>query len=548
MSPLVVSEVLPARQLFDVVIFDEASQVVPAEAIPAIMRAGQVVVAGDRRQLPPTSFFSGASEEEPEVSDDSLDGRPAVSYTTGYESVLDVLGAMLQVRSLTWHYRSRDERLIAFSNAWIYDSSLTTFPGVSPDGALSHVLVDQGPAVPGQERSGSAEVDRVVRLVIEHAEQRPTESLGVITMGIEHANRIEAAIRAATDGRDDLHDFFREDREERFFVKNLERVQGDERDAIILSVGYGKSTDGRMLYRFGPLNNTGGERRLNVAVTRARHRMTVVSSFGAHDMDPDRLKAQGAKLLRSYIEFAASGGNDLGTVAREKPALNPFEIDVRDRLTAEGIPLVAQWGVAGYWLDFAARHPRDRGRMVLAIEADGATYHSSATARDRDRLRQEQLERLGWTFHRIWSTAWFRDPEREVRRARDAYDRAVATADGASPSPGPAESVSLPAQRSGAGVPTGPTRRMGTDVPVGAPAEAGPARGRRPALVRGQPITAYSERQLVGLIRWIESDTLLRTEEELVREAMQELGFSRMGPRIRAALENAVRTARRPAR
>jgi hypothetical protein len=291
MSPLVVSQLLPGdRPYFDVVIFDEASQIVPADAIPAILRARRVVVAGDRHQLPPTNFFSAASDGDTDVEQAIKDdGSINLALTTGFESILDVLTAALsegRTRSLTWHYRSHDERLIAFSNAWVYDNSLTTFPGVAGDDCLHHVLVDQTPSAAGQQDSVTAEVDRVVALILEHATERADQSLGVITMGIKHADRIDMRLRERLRERPDLHWFFDETLDEKFFVKNLERVQGDERDAIILSIGYGKSADGRLPYRFGPLLQDGGHRRLNVAITRARERMTLVSSFSHLDMDP----------------------------------------------------------------------------------------------------------------------------------------------------------------------------------------------------------------------------------------------------------------------
>ena len=198
---------------------------------------------------------------------------------------------------------------------------------------------------------------------------------------------------------------------------------------MILSIGYGKTADGRLLYRFGPLLLAGGERRLNVAVTRARRRMTLVSSFRRPTWTRPGRPPNGVALLRAYLQYAESGGASLGAAATAKPALNPFEVDVRDRLTAAGVPVEPQYGVAGYFIDFAAAHPERPGEMVLAIEADGASYHSSGTARDRDRLRQEHLERLGWSFHRIWSTDWFANPDAEVERVRVAYDAAVAAAD-----------------------------------------------------------------------------------------------------------------------
>ncbi len=532
MSPLVVSQLLPPERHFDVVIFDEASQITPADAAGALLRAHRTVVAGDPHQLPPTSFFvaSGGGEDDEELEE--LDG--AAPLTSNLESVLDVMGALLPPpkgsRHLGWHYRSRDERLIAFSNAQpnLYNFSLTTFPGVTGEDCLSHVLVPFVLGRVGQEESVSYEVEEVVRLVSDHAWLRPEETLGVIAMGIKHANRISEAIRRARIEDEALDSFLDESLHEPFFVKNLERVQGDERDAIILSIGYGKNPEGRLLYRFGPLNIEGGERRLNVAITRARNRITVVSSFSSADMDPGKLRAEGAKMLCRYLAYAESKGSDLGSVAIDKPELNPFERDVRDQLVAAGIPLVAQYGCSGYWIDYAAQHRTKPGRMVLAIECDGASYHSSATARDRDRLRQEHLERLGWTFHRIWSSEWFYHREAEVGRAVAAYQAAVARADASIPVPAALAS-----------------RVVADDPPSATSVGRVPARAGRPPVLPGRPINDYSHPELVALIRWIESDTLLRTEDELLESTMAYLGFSRKGSRIVAAINAAIAEVRR---
>jgi len=443
MSPLMVSQVLPAARLFDVVIFDEASQIVPADAIPSIMRGHQIVVAGDDRQLPPTNFFRqvGDADTDPDEEFAEDDEEAMVSFGAGFESILDALRPLLPTCPLEWHYRSRDERLVAFSNAHIYGGSLTTFPGVLRDEPLRHVVVAQTPE-PGQEYSVTAEVEKVVDLILEHARTKPDESLGVIALGIRHAERIDAELRSQLGeaGNTDVESFFAEDKaSEPFFVKNLERVQGDERDAIILSIGYGKHPDGRMRYQWGPLLRDGGERRLNVATTRAKHRLTLVSSFSSHDVDPDRLTKAGARLLADYLEYAGSGGTAPTASGAESAELNPFEADVKNRLAECGITVVPQYGVGGYRVDFAATHPDDDERMVLAIEADGASYHRSGSVRDRDRLRGEHLQRLGWSFHRIWSTNWFHDPDSEVAKLRDAYDEAVAAAGPAEADPEPAE-------------------------------------------------------------------------------------------------------------
>jgi len=462
MSPLVVASILPAGRWFDVVIFDEASQIPPAQAVSAISRATQVVVAGDERQLPPTSFFTAALDQDgaADPADESL--------TDGFESILDVLSAALPIRRLTWHYRSLDERLVSFANAQMYDGTLVTFPGTSDESVLRLEVVDgSAPVQPGLEaiESTQAEVDRVVDLVLTHARTRPRESLGVIALGIKHASRIEDALRVAlTHGAElGVGDFFDEDRDERFFVKNLERVQGDERDAIILSIGYGKTPHGRVLHRFGPLNLEGGERRLNVAITRARRRMTVVSSFTASDLDPTRLKARGAVMLRDFLLYAAHGGVQAADeggaqtsapaysqgggqpVARTQPGpasegeldeagheearrgyLDPLVADLAYRLRAEGLVVHTGYGDSPQRLDLAVEDPQRRGRVLVAVETDGLRYAAMSSTRDRDRLRVEQLRRLGWEHVRVWSTDLFRDPARDVARVSAAVRAASA--------------------------------------------------------------------------------------------------------------------------
>jgi len=420
MSPLVVASILPAGRWFDVVIFDEASQIPPAQAVSAISRATQVVVAGDERQLPPTSFFTSATDEDAAADPaDPADG----SLTEGFESILDVLSAALPVRRLSWHYRSLDERLVAFANAQMYDGALVTFPGTGDEAVVRLEVVDgSAPVQPGAEaiESTQAEVDRVVRLVLHHARTRPTESLGVIALGIKHATRIQDALRLALVGDGGVGDFFDEGGAERFFVKNLERVQGDERDAIILSIGYGKTPHGRVLHRFGPLNLEGGERRLNVAITRARRRMTVVSSFTAADLDPTRLRARGALMLRDFLLYAADGGSQPAPEARVGALKDPLVADLASRLRAEGLVIHADYGTSAQRLDLAVEDPHRTGRVLVAVETDGPRYAAMSSTRDRDRLRIEQLRRLGWEHVRVWSTDLFRDPARDVARVSAA--------------------------------------------------------------------------------------------------------------------------------
>lgn len=531
MSPLAVSQLLDAKRLFDVVVFDEASQVPPADAVPALMRARQAIVAGDSKQLPPTAFFASATLDDETETDTGLLGN----LTTGTESILDAMANVVTAGSMTlrWHYRSRDERLIAFSNAQpsLYDWQMVTFPGTTGKDAIRHVHVPWQPTG-STEDSSSAEVLRVVELIAEHAHRHPEMSLGVIAMGIKHSERIGEALRRARIADPVLDAYCDSNPAELIFVKNLERVQGDERDAIILSVGYGKGADGRMMHRFGPINNAGGERRLNVAITRARSQMTVVSSFLPTDLDPAKLKSEGAQMLGRYLTYAASGGADLGNVHRTHPPLNHFESDVCDRLTAAGVPLVAQLGVSGYYIDFAATHPVRPGEFVLAIEADGASYHSSSTARERDRLRQEHLERLGWRFHRIWSTDWFRHREAEVAKAVAAWEAACALADQES-APGavpvsPAGNWAPPSAASAPPPPPGTLRAL-----------------PRPVVFRGEPVDSYSPQQLVAIVAWVASDGLLRTDAELLDAVVEEMGYARRGKRIVQLLGAAIEAHRR---
>ncbi|MFF0043630.1 AAA domain-containing protein [Streptomyces mirabilis] len=518
MSPLVVSRVLPATRLFDVVIFDEASQVLPHDAMTSIVRARQVIVAGDPHQLPPTTFFQRVLSGTQEHTDDDLDDA---ATPPDYESLLDMLSSRLpRVHTLKWHYRSRDERLIAFSNHTIYDDRLVTFPGTTLTSPIRLETVD-GHARPGQSGSVPEEVERVVELALDHATHTPDLSLGVITMGQRHADRITLALHDALQDRLELQEFFSPDAgpRRRFFTKNLEQVQGDERDAIILSIGYGKGANGRLSMSFGPLNNDGGERRLNVAITRARQTMTVVSSFTHHDFDPGKLKNtrnRGPELLRAFLEYCSHGGDLQRTgTARTDWNLNPFEQQVLTTLEAAQVPVTPQWGVSGYRIDFALGHPERPGQMILAVETDGERYHSAPSARDRDRLRQAHLERLGWRFHRIWAADWFTNPHTELDRLLATWRDAVRQAD---------ETPAHPA---------------GTPGPAAAPPTAAAAPRPRPALPTAGRIGDYSDADLLALASWLLSDGFQLDRDTRITQAITELGFKKRG---RVIVERLTRT------
>jgi len=390
-----------------------------------------------------------------------------------------VLAAALPTRNLTWHYRSRDERLIAFANDAMYDGRLTTFPGTSLESAVTFEPVDgQAVVQPGVDtiETTDGEVARVVELALEHARTRPTESLGVIALGIKHADRLEEAITEALRTAPDVAAFFDDSRDERFFVKNLERVQGDERDAVILSIGYGKTPHGRVLHRFGPLNIEGGERRLNVAITRARARMTVVSALRAIDLDPERLKARGALMLRDFLAYAegrGAVGDDDTLFASAPTTADPLRHDLAERLRRQGLTVHEDYGTATHRIDIAVEDPYHRGRALIAVETDGSRYAALRSTRDRDRLRPEQLARLGWVHERVWSTDVFRDPAREIARivtlARTSSPpREVEPTDEAAPTPddgaGPTSATDRDGTTDGAGATSGDARPA-TDQP-----------------------------------------------------------------------------------
>ena len=542
MSPLMVSQMLPNQQIFDVVIFDEASQVMPSDAIPAIARGRQVVVAGDRHQLPPTDFFSKLSAgngfdddgDVDEGDDDTAEITAAAPETRDVESILDTLDVVLagQSRTLTWHYRSKDEKLIATSNAYVYHHQLTTFPGSDDTDRIAFKYVPPSAGIGNNNKSPSGEVARVVDLAIEHARTRPQESLGVIAFGSDHARRIQAQLDQRLKDEPDVRDFFADTGNEPFFIKNIERVQGDEREAIILTVGYGRSSDGRMRYMWGPLLEVGGERRLNVAISRARSRMTLVASFTADDVDPTASSSAGFQLMYRFMQFMSSNGDTFGGDADRTVELNPFEVDVLQRLEAAGLSLEPQWGVGRYRIDFAVRNPQAPGKFILAIECDGASYHSGLIARERDRLRQEHLERLGWRFHRIWSTDWWTDPAPQIDGVLAAYREALESTDGRSLRPDPSD---IPASD-----PT-TTRSEESIAQLHSASVAAPAaRSNRPPIPPGLKIGEYTIHDLIDIVRWIKSDDVVRTDDQILEEVMDDLGFSRRGSRITAAINEAI--------
>jgi len=444
MSPLSVAQFLPPGAVtFDLLLVDEASQIMPVDALGAIARTRQIVVVGDSRQLPPTNFFArtlGDIEEE-EDGDDALDAR-------NVESILDLcLAKGLPQRMLRWHYRSKHQSLIAVSNREFYDNKLFIVP--SPYTAMAGMglkfnhlpdaIYDKG-----NTRVNAVEAKAVAEAVLRHAQNHPELTLGVGTFSQAQKDAILNELELLRRLYPETEEFFNKGGAEPFFVKNLENIQGDERDVIFISVGYGRAKNGPAPSSFGPLSRDGGERRLNVLISRAKRRCEVFSSITDEDIDLDRARSRGAAALKFFLHFARTGRIEMAqTTEREMDSV--FEEQVAQAIQAHGWHVVPQVGQSGFFIDLAIADPDNPGRYILGIECDGATYHSSRSARDRDRLRQAVLEDHGWIIHRIWSTEWFNKPDAELRKVLAAIEAAKQTLDANDDlvQPAPAQAVPL---------------------------------------------------------------------------------------------------------
>ena len=424
MSPLSVAQYLPANSRpFDLVIFDEASQIPVWDAIGAIGRGSQVIVVGDPKQLPPTRFF------ERQMPDGSAEGGMDAEPL---ESILDeCLGAGIPQLWLRWHYRSRFESLIAFSNHMYYGGDLVTFPSPrTTDDAVSYRHVPDGIYARAGARTNQVEaralVQHLVGLLRSSLAGDPERSIGVVTFNAEQAALIENLLDAERREDPRLEPFFSEERREPVLVRNLESVQGEERDVMLFSLTYGPDQTGRVAMNFGPLNQDGGERRLNVAVTRARERLIVFGSLRPEHIVLSRTEAAGVIHLRKFLEYAKDGPIAFARAftAPLGDFESPFEAAVAARLSTRGWTLHPQIGVSGFRIDLGVVDKDEPGSYLAGVECDGATYHAGATARDRDRLRQLVLERLGWRILRIWSTDWWTNAERECDRLHAALEAA----------------------------------------------------------------------------------------------------------------------------
>lgn len=604
-SPLAVPGWLPPNARFDTVVIEDAGRLAIAQAVPALARAAQVVLVGDEAELALTSFTTAveaATQREPDGPWGEVNP----------DSVVDSLAEALPVYGLTGQYRVRDDRLVGFAARTAYAGRLNPVPGAGGDTRVvletvqtgvdrpSGAVTDTTAAESGTEEAGStagrvekgadhsaAEVERVVEVVLEHLRARPHESLGVVTLNAEHAERLEAAIRRALVHVPDLADLLEEGAEEAFFVKDVERVTGDVRDAIVFSLGYGRSGDGRVLYRFGALDRPGGEHRLAAATTRARERLTVVTSFGSEDLSPRRLVTPGAIALREFLEYVehAQQSERLGSADDEHGRPDPLAAVAAEKLRTAGAVVVEGLGEGMGAVPVAVRHPSRTDRFVLAVETDGPTYAAATTGRERERIRHSQLRRLGWSVHRVWSSAWATDPEGETERLLTAYERAIEAADsydfalaavgsdpnvglddepemsdaaagdsdsdesgdpalseprwsGGSEEPEPVESEEEPNSRPGSVL----EETAAESVPAYEPAS--PRQGSRPQPRPGGSISAYTGPELVALARWYESDEHPRPIDDVVRGVIKELRLDAANVRAQAVVRHAVRVAR----
>lgn len=419
MSPLSVSTYLSPDFSFDVVIFDEASQIFPQDALVAIYRGKQIIVVGDSKQMPPSNFFTSSIDVDDEEDDENV---------SNFESILDKCSASFNQLRLKWHYRSRYEQLISFSNKNYYNNDLVTFPSSSVDKkwiGVDYLFVDG--VFDHKTKTNDIEAKKVVDLIYENFAKYPERSLGVVAFSISQQNHIERLLAKKRKAEPIYEELFAQDRKEPFFIKNLETVQGDERDTIIFSVGYGKDNQGRIIHNFGPIIKMGGERRLNVAVTRAKDNVQVVSSMHHTDIDLSRTQSKGTRLLKEYLSYAENG-----ILPLDKP-LNDnefeqneadFEKEIGEFLVQNGYEVDMKIGCSSFKIDLGVKRPNSSD-YALAIECDGLSYKSALNARDRDRLRKQVLENMGWKYYRIWSADWFKNNKVEKDRLLEAVKNAI---------------------------------------------------------------------------------------------------------------------------
>lgn len=539
MSPLSVAMYLPPDSpQFDIVIFDEASQVKPEDAFGAILRAKRAIIVGDSKQLPPTTFFDRITED----NDDQED------VTTGLESILDLAGSAIPEghplrKRLRWHYRSKHHTLIACSNRLFYGDSLIVAPNPETEpkqlGIVFHYLPD-ATYDRGRSRRNMKEAQVVAQAVIKHVKDVPDASLGVAAFSIAQQRAIQDEIERLRQTNPEydrmLSEFDKHHEHEPLFVKNLETVQGDERDVILISVGYGKDENGYLSMNFGPLNKEGGEKRLNVLITRARVRCEVFSNIRSSDIRIEDSPPAGVNALRTFLHYAETGEMDIPSPTQNEP-MSPFEEAVISFLKEQGCQVVPQVGSAGFYIDIGIVDPNSPGRFVLGIECDGAQYHSSRTARDRDRLRQQILAQRGWRIHRVWSTSWYRNPEVERRRLWEAVQTALDLA--SRPPNEPTQKIEKPMEPPQY---VEVSRSPKSILSVAADAAEVICLPPYQFASLKKPFTGENLTNIIVKVVKVESPVHI---EELIWRVREALGYGRAGGRIREYIEDCLRTAAR---
>ena len=521
MSPLSIANFLPPAALeFDLVVFDEASQVKPVDALGAILRGKQLIVVGDNKQLPPTSFFDSLTRE----TDDEE------NVTADMQSILGLCDAQgAPQRMLRWHYRSRHESLIALSNQQFYDGKLVIFPGPGSNDQkgllfrhLKDTIYDRG-----KTRSNPKEAEIVADAVMEHAKKYPQQSLGVVAFSTAQRQAITDALEERRRAQPELEPYFAAHADEPFFVKNLENVQGDERDVIFISIGYGRTETGNVSMSFGPLNNEGGERRLNVLITRAKSRCVVFTNITADDIDLGKTQSEGIKALKSFLYFAQHGKLFESEDSIKADSL-PFESHVAAKLEAMGYTVRRQLGSKGFYIDLAVVDPLHPDKYLIGILCDGAAYDAARSARDRDRLRHQVLTAMGWKLYQVWSADWLRDPVRALQQLVAAIETERQQSN---------ETKDQPIEEEQIANITRETVLSDEDpIPVYETAVLPPAIG----------LQEFHQHSIGQLCDWVQQVVAVESPvhfDEVTRRMVEAAGITRVGPRIREILRHAVRHA-----
>lgn len=564
MSPLSVAAYLPPDSVeFDVVLFDEASQVRPVDALGALMRARQAVVVGDSRQLPPTGFFERLTTGD-EPDDDE-------EHSSDVESILGLFTAQgAPERMLRWHYRSRHESLIAVSNREFYDDRLVVFPGPDRDRTRAGLVLHHLPGTHydrGRSRSNPGEAEAVAQAAMAFARaqlQRPPGerlSLGIAAFSLAQRQAIDSRLERLRRADPACEEFFAEGGAEPCFVKNLETVQGDERDVMFLSLGYGRTAEGTVPLNFGPLNAEGGERRLNVLITRARQRCEVFTNLRADDLDTSRSRARGLHALKAFLTYAETGQFERGIEARSDASrdtvLDGLVPALSQALAHVGYQAVPGPGTGACRLALAVVDPAQPQRFRLGLRADGPAYGAARSTRDRDRLLPEVLRGLGWTLEPLWTPDWVRDPDAALARLLETLggpriplesSPSVPTSPSAAPIepfPGP-EFVTLPNLEEDEDDEAGPDSEPDDDGDPDAPGPSGLPRYRMAALdvfVGGRDLRAMSLEQLTHAVLQVVQAEGPVHPAELARRLADASSSKRLTARTQEAIDAACGAA-----